>query len=98
MLLTNFFVAIKIFCVTGKFLQRCLVYEHWGRKQPIGRNDHPHSGSELGGWAKLWCAENLHNLQVEVKSFREDSLNERKEQQAINETLLCNIMGGSLQR
>ena len=39
----------------------------------------------------------LHNLQDEVKSFREDSLNERKEHQAINETLVCNMMGGSLQ-
>ena len=37
----------------------------------------------------------LHNLQDELKIFREDSLNERKEQQAINEALLCNMMGGS---
>ena len=36
---------------------------------------------------------NLHSLQAELKSFREDSLNERKEQQAINEALLHNIMG-----
>ena len=40
---------------------------------------------------------NLHSLQVELKSFREDSLNERKEQQDINEALLCNMIGGSLQ-
>ena len=39
----------------------------------------------------------LHNLQAELKSFREDSLNERKEQQAINEALLRNMMGGSPQ-
>ena len=32
-----------------------------------------------------------------MQSLREDSLNERKEQQAINEALLRNMMGGSLQ-
>ena len=36
----------------------------------------------------------LHNLQVELNSFREDSRNERKEQQALNEALLHNMMGG----
>ena len=36
----------------------------------------------------------LHSLQDKLKSFREDGLNERKEQQAINEALLCNMMGG----
>ena len=35
----------------------------------------------------------LHSLQVELKIFREDNLNERKEQQAINESLLRNMMG-----
>ena len=40
---------------------------------------------------------NLHPLQAELKIFKEDSINERKEQQAINETLLCNMMGGSSQ-
>ena len=39
----------------------------------------------------------LHSIQVDMKSFREDSLNERKEQQAINEALLCNMKGGSPQ-
>ena len=39
----------------------------------------------------------LHSLQVELKSFREDNLNERKEQQAINEALLRNMTGGSPQ-
>ena len=37
----------------------------------------------------------LHSLQAELKSFREGSLNERKKQQAINEALLHNMMGGS---
>ena len=37
----------------------------------------------------------LHSLQAELKRFKEDSLNERKEQQAINEALLRNMTGGS---
>ena len=36
----------------------------------------------------------IHSLQVELQSFREDSLNEKKEHQAINEALLRNMMGG----
>ena len=36
----------------------------------------------------------LHSLQAKLKIFREDSLNERKEQQAINEALLRNTTGG----
>ena len=40
---------------------------------------------------------NLHSLQDELKIFREDSVNERKEHQAINEALLRNMMGGILQ-
>ena len=39
----------------------------------------------------------LHSLQVELKSFSEESLNERKEHLAINEALLRNMTGGSLQ-
>ena len=39
----------------------------------------------------------IHNLQAELQSFREDSLNERKEHQAINEALSRNMTGGSLQ-
>ena len=39
----------------------------------------------------------LHSLQAELKSFREDSVNERKEQQAINQALLRNMTGGSPQ-
>ena len=37
----------------------------------------------------------LHSLEAELKSFREDILNERKEQQAINEALLRNMTGRS---
>ena len=36
----------------------------------------------------------IHNLQVELKIFEEDNLNERKEWQSINEALLRNMMGG----
>ena len=39
----------------------------------------------------------LHSIQAELKSFREDILNERKEHQAINEALLRNMAGGSPQ-
>ena len=38
----------------------------------------------------------LHNLQAELKIFREDSLNERNEQQDINEALFRNMTEGSL--
>ena len=37
----------------------------------------------------------LHSLQAELKSFREESLNERKEQPAINEALLRNRQEGA---
>ena len=36
----------------------------------------------------------LHSLQVELKSFIEDNLNKRKEEQGINEALLRNMTGG----
>ena len=39
----------------------------------------------------------LHDLQAEMKSFKEDSLNERKEHRAINEALFRNMTGGSPQ-
>ena len=39
----------------------------------------------------------IHSLQEELRSLKEDILNERKEQQAINEALLRNMTGGSSQ-
>ena len=36
----------------------------------------------------------LYSLQAELIFFREYSLNERKEEHAINEALLRNMMGG----
>ena len=39
----------------------------------------------------------IQSLQANLQSFRDDNMNERKEQQAINEALLRNMMGGILQ-
>ena len=39
----------------------------------------------------------IQSLQEDLHSFRYDNLNERKEQQAINEALLRNMTGESLQ-
>ena len=36
----------------------------------------------------------IQSLQADLKIFRDDNINERKEQQAINEALLRNMMGG----
>ena len=36
----------------------------------------------------------IHSIQTELQSLSEDTVNERKEQQAINEALLRNMMGG----
>ena len=36
----------------------------------------------------------IHSIQEELWSLKEDSMNERKEQEAINEALLRNMMGG----
>ena len=36
----------------------------------------------------------IQSLQADLHSFREDNLNKRKEQQAINEALLQNMTGG----
>ena len=39
----------------------------------------------------------IHSLQAELRSLQEDNMKKRKEQQAINEALLRNMMGGSPQ-
>ena len=39
----------------------------------------------------------IHSLQAELQNLKEDSMNERKEQQSRNEALLINMMGGILQ-
>ena len=38
----------------------------------------------------------IQSLQVDLQSFKDDNMNERKEQKTINEALLRNMMGGSL--
>ena len=63
-------LLLKNFGVTGKFLQCCSVYEYWEQKQPAGRNDHPHFGSELGGRAKIWCAENFAQSSSWTEEFQ----------------------------
>ena len=62
-----------------------------------GKVNTPTSKAELVIELNFDVLKTLHSLQAELKSFREDSLNERKEQQAINESLLRNMMGGSPQ-
>ena len=62
-----------------------------------GKMNTPTLEVELVVEIKYDVLKNLHSLQAELKSFREDSLNERKEQQDINESLLRNMMGGSPQ-
>ena len=39
----------------------------------------------------------IQSLQAYLQRFRDDNLNERKEQQSINQALLQNMMGGSPQ-
>ena len=36
----------------------------------------------------------IKSLQADLQSFKDDNMNERKEQQSINETLLQNMMEG----
>ena len=36
----------------------------------------------------------IQSLQIDLQSFKDDNINERKEQQAINEALLRNMMEG----
>ena len=36
----------------------------------------------------------IQSLQVDLQSFKDDNMNERKEEQAINEALLRNMTGG----
>ena len=39
----------------------------------------------------------IQSIQAVLQSFRDDNLNEKNEHQEINEALLRNMMGGSLQ-
>ena len=59
-----------------------------------GKMTTPTSKAELVVELNSDVLKTLHSLQSELKCFREDSLNKRKEKQAINEALLRNMMGG----
>ena len=37
----------------------------------------------------------IHSLQVDLQSFKDDNMNERKEKKVINEALLWNMSGGN---
>ena len=60
-----------------------------------GRMNTPTLEGELVVELNSDILKSIHSLQAELPSLREDSLNERKEHQAINESLLKNMMGGS---
>ena len=62
-----------------------------------GKMNTPTPESELVVELNSDILKTIHRLQEELQSLREDSLNQRKEQQAINESLLRNMTGGSPQ-
>ena len=62
-----------------------------------GKMNTPTSEVELVVELNFDILKTIHSLQEDLQSFIEHSLNERKEQQAINEALLRNMMGGSPQ-
>ena len=63
-----------------------------------GKMNTPTQGVELVVELNSDILKTIHSLQAKLQSFREDSLNERKEHQVINEALLRNMMGGISQR
>ena len=62
-----------------------------------GRMNTPSPEGELVVELNSDILKNIHSLQAELWSLKKDSLNERKEQQTINEALLRNMTGGILQ-
>ena len=81
----------------GKFYSTAQFMNTKEENSRQGRMNTPNMEVELLVELNSDVLKTLHSLQVELKSFREDSLNERKEQQAINESLLRNMTGGSSQ-
>ena len=59
-----------------------------------GRMNTPTPEGELVVELNSDILKTIHSVQAELWSLKEDSLNERKEQQAINEALLRNMMEG----
>ena len=60
-----------------------------------GKMTTPSSEAKLVVEINFDVLKTLHSLQAELKRLGEDGLNKRKEQQAINEALLRNMMGGN---
>ena len=60
-----------------------------------GKLNIPTQEAELAVELDYDIMKTIQSLQADLQSFRDDNLNERKEQQEINEALLRNMMGGS---
>ena len=60
-----------------------------------GRMNTPTPKGELVVELNSDILKTIHSIQAELRSLREDSLNERKEQQDINEALLRKMIVGS---
>ena len=95
MLLTKFFAAIEIFVLQEKQFYSTIQFMNTDSENSQQEEmTTPTLEVNLVVELNSDVLKTFHSLQAELKSFREDSLNERKEQQAINEALLHNMMGG----
>ena len=68
--------------------------EHNSRQ---GKLNTPTQEAELVVELNFDIVKTIQSLPADLQSFRDDNLNERKKQQAINEALLRNMTGGILQ-
>ena len=66
--------------------------EEYNKRQ--GKLNTPTQEVELVVELNFDLIKTIQSLQVDLQSFRDDNLNERKEQQATNEALLWNMTGG----
>ena len=89
------FFVIKKFCSYRNFYSIVQFMNTEEENSWQGKMTTPTPEAELVVELNYDVLRTLHNLQDELKSFREDSRNERKEQEAINEALLRNMIGGS---
>ena len=97
MLLTEIFAAIKKFVLQENFYN---VVKFMNTERENSRQEEmttPTPEVNLVVELNSDVLKTLHSLQAEMKSFKEDSLNERKEHRAINEALLRNMTGWSPQ-
>ena len=90
-MLLNFFVLQEIFYSVVQFMNT-EEENNWQEEMTT-----PTPEMNLVVELKSDVLKTLHSLQAELKSFIEYNLNERKQHQAINEALLCNMTGGSSQ-